>query len=264
MIPIKSTSTSAQKKRGAPDCFFCWLLPGFRYWQAGEWQRIRGAATSLRQNTSEPNPRLRDQPFDFHVTASLLGTIATAFCRGGQLERPGDVICGGNRRISAVQAPSSSAHPFARSLSVSHVRFCDVHDASLRCGQSGQSRKIPMHRGRGDGADRPTLHSIEGWKKNQQPKPLRCHVGPRMQSECRECMSVSVCAPKKKRLCVSWGRCAGAAVTAPRATRRDSSGLFFRTLSKPTCAGLSSSSRPRRRLTPVVPLSARTPSPEPP
>ena len=198
------------------------------------------------------------------MTASLLGTIATAFCRGGQLERPGDVICGGNRRISAVQAPSSSAHPFARSLSVSHVKVCDVHDASLRCGQSGQSRKIPMHRGRGDGADRPTLHSIEGWKKNQQPKPLRCHVGPRMQSECRECMSVSVCAPKKKRLCVSWGRCAGAAVTAPRATRRDSSGLFFRTLSKPTCAGLSSSSRPRRRLTPVVPLSARTPSPEPP
>ena len=263
-MPDILTSTCTQKKRGAPDCFFCWLLPGFRYWQAGEWQRIRGAATSLRQNTSEPNPRLRDQPFDFHVTASLLGTIATAFCRGGQLERPGDVICGGNRRISAVQAPSSSAHPFARSLSVSHVKVCDVHDASLRCGQSGQSRKIPMHRGRGDGADRPTLHSIEGWEKNQQPKPLRCHVGPRMQSECRECMSVSVCAPKKRRLCVSWGRCAGAAVTAPRATRRDSSGLFFRTLSKPTCAGLSSSSRPRRRLTPVVPLSARTPSPEPP
>ena len=76
---------------------------------------------------------------------------------------------------------------------------------------------------------------------------------------------VCVCARrKKKRLCVSWGRCAGAslggAVTAPRATRRDSSALFFRTLSKPTCAGLSSSSWPRRRLTPVVPLSARTPS----
>ena len=259
-----STSTSAQKKRGAPDCFFCWILPGFRFSQAGEWQRIKDESEVLRRDTTRPNPRLRDQPFDFHVTASLLGTIATAFCRGGQLERPGDVICGGNRRISAVQAPSSSAHPFARSLSVSHVKVCDVHDASLRCGQSGQSRKIPMHRGRGDGADRPTLHSIEGWKKNQQRKPLRCHVGPRMQSECRECMSVSVCAPKKKRLCVSWGRCAGAAVTAPRATRRDSSGLFFRTLSKPTCAGLSSSSRPRRRLTPVVPLSARTPSPEPP
>ena len=144
----------------------------FRFWQAGEWQRIRGASTSLRQNTSEPNPRLRDQPFDFHVTASLLGTIATAFCRGGQLERPGDVICGGNRRISAVQAPSSSAHPFARSLSVSHVKVCDVHDASLRCGQSGQSRKIPMHRGRGDGADRPTLHSIEGWKKKSTAEAI--------------------------------------------------------------------------------------------
>ena len=119
-----STSTSAQKKRGAPDCFFCWILPGFRFWQAGEWQRIKGASTSLRQNTSEPNPRLRDQPFDFHVTASLLGTIATAFCRGGQLERPGDVICGGNRRIRAVHASSSWAHPFARSLSVSHVKVC--------------------------------------------------------------------------------------------------------------------------------------------
>ena len=31
--------------------------------------------------------------------------------------------------------------------------------------QSGQSRKIPMHRGRGDGADRPTLPSTEEWKK---------------------------------------------------------------------------------------------------
>ena len=50
--------------------------------------------------------------------------------------------------------------------------------------QSGQSRKIPMHRGRGDGADRPTLPSTEEWKKSQQPKPLRCHVGPWMQSEC--------------------------------------------------------------------------------
>ena len=29
------------------------------------------------------------------MTASLLGTIATAFCRDGQLERPGDVICEG-------------------------------------------------------------------------------------------------------------------------------------------------------------------------
>ena len=97
--------------------------------------------------------------------------------------------------------------------------------------RSGQSRKIPMHRGRGDGADRPTLHSIEGWKKNQQPKPLRCHVGPRMQSECRECMSVSVCAPKQNAaLCILGSvrrRVSRGAVTAPRATRRDSSALFF-------------------------------------
>ena len=112
LMPDILTSTCTQKKRGAPDCFFCWLLPGFRYWQAGEWQRIRGASTSLRQNTSEPNPRLRDQPFDFHVTASLLGAIATAFCRHGQLERPGDVICEGNRRISAAHAPSRSANLF--------------------------------------------------------------------------------------------------------------------------------------------------------
>ena len=104
--------------------------------------------------------------------------------------------------------------------------------------RSGQSRKIPMHRGRGDGADRPTLRSIEGWKKNQQPKPLRCHVGPRMQSECRECMSVSVCVPKQNvALCILGSvrrRVSRGAVTAPRATRRDSSGLFFRTLSE-TC-----------------------------
>ena len=58
------------------------------------------------------NPRLRDRPCDFHVTASLLGTIATAFCRDGQLERPGDVICEGNRRISAAHAPSRSANLF--------------------------------------------------------------------------------------------------------------------------------------------------------
>ena len=100
----------------SPRLLFCWLLPGFRFWQAGAWRRIKDESEVLRRDTTRPNPRLRDQPFDFHVTASLLGTIATAFCRGGQLERPGDVICGGNRRISAVQAPSSSAHPFARSL----------------------------------------------------------------------------------------------------------------------------------------------------
>ena len=52
--------------------------------------------------------------FNFRMTASLLGTIATAFCRGGQLERPGDVICGGNRRISAAHALQIF---FARSLS---------------------------------------------------------------------------------------------------------------------------------------------------
>ena len=128
-----STSTCTHKKRGAPDCFFCWLLPGFRYWQAGEWQRIRAASTSLRQNTSEPNPRLCDRPFDFHVTASLLGTIATAFGRDRQLERPGDVICEGNRRIRAVQASSSWAHPFARSLSFT-CQGLRVHHASFRCG----------------------------------------------------------------------------------------------------------------------------------
>ncbi|CAE7832483.1 unnamed protein product [Symbiodinium sp. CCMP2592] len=84
--------------------------------EAGEWQLVKFSSTSLRQDTSEPNPRLRDLPFNFRMTASLLGKIATAFCRDGL-------------------APSSSAHPFARSLSVSHVKVCDVHHASLRCGQ---------------------------------------------------------------------------------------------------------------------------------
>ena len=50
--------------------------------------------------------------FNFHMTASLLGEIATDSCRGGQLERPGDVICEGNRRISAAHAPSRSANLF--------------------------------------------------------------------------------------------------------------------------------------------------------
>ena len=104
--------TSTYKKRGAPDCFFCWILPGFRFWQAGEWQRIKDESEVLRRDTTRPNPRLRDRPFDFHVTASLLGRIATAFGRDGQLERPGDVICEGNRRISAAHAPSRSANLF--------------------------------------------------------------------------------------------------------------------------------------------------------
>ena len=55
--------------------------------------------------------------FNFRMTASLLGKTATDFCRDGQLERPGDVICEGNRRISAAHAPSRSANLFARSLS---------------------------------------------------------------------------------------------------------------------------------------------------
>ena len=50
--------------------------------------------------------------FNFRMTASLLGKTATDFCRDGQLERPGDVICEGNRRISAAHAPSRSANLF--------------------------------------------------------------------------------------------------------------------------------------------------------
>ena len=72
-MPDILTSTCTQKKRGAPDCCFVGAFPSFRFWQAGKWHCVAGASTSLRQDTSEPNPRLRDQPFDFHVTASLLG-----------------------------------------------------------------------------------------------------------------------------------------------------------------------------------------------
>ena len=128
-----STSTCTHRKHGAPDCCFVGSFPSFRFWQAGKWQRVAGASTSLRQDTSEPNPRLCDRPFDFHVTASLLGTIATAFGRDRQLERPGDVICEGNRRIRPVQASSSWAHPFARSLSFT-CQGLRVHHASFRCG----------------------------------------------------------------------------------------------------------------------------------
>ena len=77
----------------SPDCCFVGAFPSFRFWQAGEWQLVEFSSTSLHQDTSEPNPRLRYRPFDFHVTASLLGKIATAFCRDGQPERPGDLIC---------------------------------------------------------------------------------------------------------------------------------------------------------------------------
>ena len=118
----------------SPRLLFCWLFPSFRFWQAGEWERIRDESEPPCVRTPpEPNPRLCDRPFDFHVTASLLGTIATAFGRDRQLERPGDVICEGNRRIRAVQASSSWAHPFARSLSFT-CQGLRVHHASFRCG----------------------------------------------------------------------------------------------------------------------------------
>ena len=59
-IPISGTLlqgklTSTYKKRGAPDCFFCWLLPGFRFWQAGEWQLVKDESEVLRQNTTRPS-----------------------------------------------------------------------------------------------------------------------------------------------------------------------------------------------------------------
>ena len=57
----------------SPRLLFCWLFPSFRFWQAGAVALRRRRIDLLRQDTSEPNPRLRDQPFDFHVTASLLG-----------------------------------------------------------------------------------------------------------------------------------------------------------------------------------------------
>ena len=107
--------TSTYKKRGAPDCFFCWLLLGFRFWQAGAWQRIKDESKDLRQDTTRPSAPL--SAMQLPPRACLLGETATAFCRHGQLERPGDVICEGIRSISAAQAPSTSAHPFARSLS---------------------------------------------------------------------------------------------------------------------------------------------------
>ena len=113
---LQGISTSTHKKYGAPDCCFVVSFSNFRFRQAGVWQRVEVASTSLRQDTSEPNPRLRDRPFNFHMMASLLGKIATAFCRDG-LGRQADLICEGNRSISAAQAPSNSAHPVSRSLS---------------------------------------------------------------------------------------------------------------------------------------------------
>ena len=141
--------TSTHKKHGAPDC--CFVGSSL----ASDSGRLESGNASQAHRPpcarTPASPTLGcDRPFDFHVTASLLGTIATAFGRDRPLERPGDVICEGNRRIRAVQASSSWAHPFARSLSFT-CQGLRVHHASFRCGQSGQSRKIPMHRGRGDG-----------------------------------------------------------------------------------------------------------------
>ena len=59
------------KEARSPRLLFCWLLPGFRFWQAGAWKRLDELEV-LRQNTTKPNSRLCDRPFDFHVTASLL------------------------------------------------------------------------------------------------------------------------------------------------------------------------------------------------
>ena len=59
---LQEILTSTYRKRGAPDCFFCWLLPGFRFWQAGAWKRVEDESEVLRQNTTRPNPRLRDRP----------------------------------------------------------------------------------------------------------------------------------------------------------------------------------------------------------
>ena len=117
--------TSTHKKHGAPDC--CFVGSSL----ASDSGRLESGNAS--QAHRPPCARTPASPtlgsvigqFNFHMTASLLGKTATDFCR--QLERPGDVICEGNRSISAAQAPSTSAHPFARSLSFT------CH-ANLRCG----------------------------------------------------------------------------------------------------------------------------------
>ena len=99
-------STSAQMKREAPNCL---LAPFHAAYDIGRLERgTRRRRIDLPCVTSEPNSQLCDRPFDFHVTASLLRTIAT---RDRQLERPGDVICEGNRSTSAAQMPSNS-HSF--------------------------------------------------------------------------------------------------------------------------------------------------------
>ena len=132
-IPISGTLlqgklTSTYKKRGVPDCLFL-LAPSL----ASDSGRLEHGNTSKAHQPhcarTPVSPTLGSVigQFNFHMTASLLGEIATDSCRHGQLERPGDVICEGNRSISAAQAPSTSAHPFARSLSFT------CH-ANLRCG----------------------------------------------------------------------------------------------------------------------------------
>ena len=70
----------------SPRLLFCWLFPSFRFWQAGAWKRVEDESEVLRQNTTRPNPRLCDRPFDFHVTASLLGTIARLLAATGNLK----------------------------------------------------------------------------------------------------------------------------------------------------------------------------------
>ena len=119
---------STYKKRGSPRLSF--LLDPSPASDSGRLEHGNASKTNRKACArTPPGPTLGSVigQFNFRMTASLLGKTATDFCRDGQLERPGDVICEGNRSISAAQAPSTSAHPFARSLSFT------CH-ANLRCG----------------------------------------------------------------------------------------------------------------------------------
>ena len=108
-LPVLTRSAEPQ------TVFFCWIaFPSLRFWQAGAWKRVEERIGRLTAPGHQQSPTLGSVigQFNFRMTASLLGKTATDFCRDGQLERPGDVICEGNRSISAAHAPSRSANLF--------------------------------------------------------------------------------------------------------------------------------------------------------
>ena len=85
--------TSTYKKRGAQTAVLLALSLASDFGRLESGNSSNSHRPHCARTPASPTLGSRYRPFDFHVTASLLGKIATAFCRDGQPERPGDLIC---------------------------------------------------------------------------------------------------------------------------------------------------------------------------